>query len=114
MLTTRPAPERSHKVFNWTVNELENNKGYEFITPQGYIFGVASKDLALQLISDISWGGQIHGTMYGDIHLVEEGIIRAWSPEPWINKGWEHMHKICRVSHLIDVIVAYAQDQWIN
>lgn len=114
MLTSRPAPERTKQIFSWTVNELENDKGFEFISPQGYVFGVAGKAEALQLVCDLSWGGMIHSTMYGDIHNVLDGIIEVWKPDPWINKNWDHLDRICRVSHLVDTILAYATDEWIN
>jgi hypothetical protein len=114
MPITRPAPERTRQVFAWTVNELENQKGYEFITPQGYVFGVSTKVDALQLVCDVSWSGHVHSTMYGDVHNINGGVIEAWSPDPWINSGWKHLDPICRSSHLIDTIMHYAMEEWIN
>lgn len=113
MPITRPAPERTFKLYNWTVNELENNNGFEFITPQGYVFGFDSHESVLDWMADISYQGMIHRTCYGDIHEVMDHIIRCWHPDPWINKGWNLGDKICNVGQFMDVATEYIKKEWI-
>lgn len=115
MQTFRPAPERTVNIQTWAVNELENEMGYEFITPSGYVFGFSSKKDVLDWMADISWIGMQHGTMYGDIHEVNASrVICVWIPDPWINKGWEHLQEIVRVSEFMDIAVAYICERWIG
>lgn len=115
MPTMRPAPERTFSVTGWTINELENDLGYEFITPSGYIFGFHSKKSVLDWMANISWPGMQHGTMYGDKHEVNSyRTICAWTPDPWINQGWSHLDEIISVGAFMDIAVAYIYDQWIR
>lgn len=115
MPTTRPVPERTFKVQLWTINELENDHGIEFISPNNYVFGFANIKALLDWIADISWPGMQHGTMYGDVHEVDGArIIRAWTPDPWINSDWKHLDQIVQVGEFIDIAVAYIYEQWIR
>jgi hypothetical protein len=115
MPITRPAPERSFKVCGtWTVNELENDHGYEFVTPLGYVLGFASKEDVLSVLPELVGDGMIHLTMYGDIHRVEMFHLRAWKPDPWINKETVHNEWVCRTSDLARVIVEYIKQRWIS
>lgn len=114
MPTLRPAPERVINIRDWTVNELENDWGYEFVSPGGYVFGLASKALALKFVSNISFCGQVHDTMYGDIHNIKpEKIVEAWKPDPWINNGWNMFDEICSVGEITGVICYYIIERWI-
>lgn len=113
MPTSRPAPERTVKIYNWEVNELENDNGYEFITPQGYIFGFGTKESLLDWMADISWNAKVYRTCYGDIHEVRDYIIRAWQPDPWINKDWKLEDKICSVGQFMDTATEYIKRQWL-
>lgn len=114
MPTSRHLPERTVNLAGWKIEELENEKGYHVITPEGYTFGFATKELLVRFVMDTVYGGIVYTTMYGDSHEVRDGIIYSWLSDPWINPGIEHGEKITDLPRLTNIILAYAISKWIN
>lgn len=109
MPTTRPQAEHKVYIGNWEILELENDRGLEFLCPNGYVFGFSTIEAAFDLIAAASYGGTLNDTMYGDKHYVgPDGIIEIRDADAWINKGWNYGAAVCHRAELTDIILRYA------
>lgn len=114
MPTGQPVPEHEVTRNEWSVQELENMNGYNFITPKGYTFGFRSIRDALNFIVEMQYDGVYHSTKHGDKHYSEGFDIAVWTPDPWINKDWNHGDLVCRKQDLAEIILNYVYARWLK
>lgn len=112
--TGMPVPEREYRLGHWAIQELENDNGFAFVTPEGYRFIFKTVRDALNFIIEYQYEGVYHSTKHGDKHYSDGYDISVWSPDPWINKDWNHGDIVCRKQDITEVILDYVYAKWMK
>lgn len=110
--TSRPVAQLvEHTPDGWTIEILENNQGWHFISPSNYVFGFENIDDALDMVVDILSEQTTSRTMYCDRFYAVDGVLSVHEADSWLNPNFNYDDYICH-SYEFAKTVLNAEKKW--
>lgn len=110
--TSGPLAEASKKINDWYAIQLENEKGWEFLSPSDYLFSFETVEDIIDFGSKLTKNGIIGISGIGEMYFVEGDKLKVFYADPWVNKDYEYDDQICYVSEFLAVILNFLGLKW--